>query len=416
MMSIQDLYTDPVPTWPIYDASDVQRVTEFCRILSDPAAIGDALFPCGHTETITELRDAIQGYFDVPHAFCVNSGWAAGFAILSALSPTPGDEWIVNSFAHGQSISAFRLFGVKPVFVDPDHTLNLAPERIEAAITERTKGIWLAHVHGNPCQMEAIAEIAARRRLLLVEDCCQSWGARLNGRLTGTYGDFAFFSFCAPKQISSGNGGCVITRNHDAFRRLVLSSGRQGALYKECFGDEMDAREQLRARGYYAPIEIDGTRYFNDTLNYTLDIAPIEAVVTTNRIRTVDERNRWIIHHVGLFKDRLAGVPIRFAGAYKGAAPVYMRLDVHIDFAGLGIDRKAFIQTCKDGGIGGEFDTPPEYLPSVSRLGGAEKRFADGNWLSLTSYKWCTPAATRGVGQIADVLKEALRLCQIQTH
>lgn len=415
-MSIQDLYTDPVPTWPIYDASDVQCVTDFCRILADPAAIGDALFPCGHTETIAALRGAIQGYFDVPHVFCVNSGWSAGFAILSALSPAPGDEWIVNSFAHGQSISAFRLFDIKPVFADPDHTLNLSPERIEAAITERTKGIWAVHVHGNPCHMEAIVEIAARHQLLLVEDCCQSWGSRFRGRLTGTFGDFAFFSFCAPKQISSGNGGCVITRSRDAFRRLVLSSGRQGALYKECFGDEMDAREQLRARGYYAPIEIDGHRYYNDTLNYTLDIAPIEAVVTTNRIRSVEERNRSIVRNVAMFKERLAGTPFSFAGEYEGASPVYMRLDVHLDFTALGIDRREFIRLCKEGGIGGEFDTPPEYLPSVSRLGGVDRRFADWNWLSLTSYKWCTPAATRGVGQIADVLKEALRLCQAQTR
>lgn len=412
-MERRPIYTRPVPPWPIYDASDVRCVRDLCGVLSDPATIGDALFPSGQTGPIAALCEAIRGYFGVPYAFCVNSGWSAGLAILCALQPEPGDRWIVGSYAHGQGISAFRLFGVEPVFVDPDDTLNLDPDRIESRIDGRTRGIWVTHVHGNPCRMDAISEIARRHGLLLVEDGCQSWGARYGGRLVGTFGNLAFFSFCAPKQISSGNGGCVITPDRDLFRRVVLAAGRQGAAFQECFGSPMDARENLRARGYYEPVEIGDRSFYSDTLTFTLDIAPIEAAVAANKILGVDARNAEIVRHAALFRDTLAGEPVTFSRAYPEASPVHMRLDLHVGFAELGVDRRAFIRFCKEEGIGAEIESPPEHLPSVKRMGGGPRTFDDRGWLSLASYRWYSPEATPGVLQIAEVLRQGLRACRL---
>ncbi|HEX6201514.1 MAG TPA: aminotransferase class I/II-fold pyridoxal phosphate-dependent enzyme [Thermoanaerobaculia bacterium] len=406
------IYSDPVPPWPIYDAADLAAVAETASRLADPARIGDGLYPAGHTDVVGELCAAVRDYFGVPHVFATNSGWSAGFAILNALDLPRGDRIVVNGFAHGQSVSAFRLFGLEPVFVDPDATLNLDPERIEDRIDGRTRALWITHVHGNPCRMDAIVEIARRRGLLLVEDCCQAWGARFQGRPVGTFGDYAFFSFCAPKQVAAGNGGCVLAGDGERFRRLVLASGRQGPIFERCFGVEMRARNELRSRGYYPPVVVDGHRCFSDSVTFSLDIAPLEAAVAIGKIRGVDRRNAEVVRHVALFRRLLTSDLVRYPAVYDGASPVFLRLDLAIDFRRLPAGRRRFIELCHRAGLGREIDSPPEYLPAVHRLGGGPKRFADEDLLTLASYKWYSPAATAGVEQIARALAEVLELCR----
>jgi dTDP-4-amino-4,6-dideoxygalactose transaminase len=406
------IYADPVPPWPIYDAADLAAVEATAARLADPARIGDGLYPAGHTDVVGDLCAAVRDYFGVPHVFATGSGWSAGFAILAALDLPRGDRVVANAFAHGQSVSAFRLFGVEPAFVDPDATLNLDPDRIEEAIDDRTRALWVTHVHGNPCRMDAIVEIARRRGLVLVEDCCQAWGARFGGRPVGTFGDYAFFSFCSPKQVAAGNGGCVVTPDPERFRRLVLAAGRQGPIFERSFGVEMRARDELRSRGYYPPVVVDGHRCFSDSLTFSLDIAPLEAAVAASKIRGVDRRNAEIARHVERFRRLLATDLVRLPAVYDGASPVWLRLDLAIDFGRLPAGRRRFIELCHRAGLGREIDSPPEYLPAVHRLGAGPKRFADEDLLSLASYKWYSPAATAGVDQIARALGEILELCR----
>jgi dTDP-4-amino-4,6-dideoxygalactose transaminase len=142
-------------------------------------------------------------------------------AILADLAP--GDEVIMPSFTFVSTANAVVLRGAVPVFVDirPD-TLNLDERLVEAAMTPRTKAIFVVHYGGVCAEMDVFSDIAARHRLLLVEDAAQALLATYRGRLAGTLGDVACFSFHASKNIVSGEGGALVTDRDDLAERAAV--------------------------------------------------------------------------------------------------------------------------------------------------------------------------------------------------
>jgi CDP-6-deoxy-D-xylo-4-hexulose-3-dehydrase len=155
-------------------------------------------------------------------AHLVNSGSSANLVAISALtSPRlgqqrlrPGAEVITAAAGFPTTVNPIVQNGLVPVFVDVDlGTYNASPEAIEAAIGPRTRAIMLAHTLGNPFQADRIAALAREHDLWLVEDNCDGLGSTYRGRLTGTFGDFATASFYPAHHITTGEGGCVVTRN-----------------------------------------------------------------------------------------------------------------------------------------------------------------------------------------------------------
>lgn len=189
-------------------------------------------------ENVRLFEEAWRARFDYREAVSASSGTAAVFTALAALherGATWGDEVIVPALGFVATANAVLAAGFRPVFVDiRRETLNLDPDRIEAAITARTRAIAVVHTMGKPCDMDAVLGIAKRRGLRVVEDACEAHGAKHRGRYVGAIGDAGAFSFYAAHLVCTGEGGMVVTDDPDFARilRSVRSHGRpDGTLY-----------------------------------------------------------------------------------------------------------------------------------------------------------------------------------------
>jgi perosamine synthetase len=182
---------------------------------------------------LEEFEWAIDQYLRVSNAVAVNSGTAALHLCIRALGIGEGDEVIVPSFAFIAVANAVQYERAIPVFVDiePD-TLNLDPRCVEAAITPHTKAIVVVHTFGCPADMDAILEIARRHQLRVIEDACEAIGAEYKGNKVGTLGDIGVFAFYPNKQITTGEGGAVVTQN-SGIASLVRELRNQGRDYRE---------------------------------------------------------------------------------------------------------------------------------------------------------------------------------------
>ena len=177
---------------------------------------------------LEEFEHAIAQYAGASHAVAVSSGTSALHLCIRGLGIGEGDEVIVPSFAFIAVANAVRYERAVPVFVDIDpETLNLDPNRIEAAITPRTRAILVVHTFGCPAEMSAILEIAKRHHLFVIEDACEAMGAEYDGRKVGALGDAGVFGFYPNKQITTGEGGAIVTNNPE-LAALVRSLRNQG--------------------------------------------------------------------------------------------------------------------------------------------------------------------------------------------
>ena len=164
---------------------------------------------------------AFAEYIGAPHAVAVSSGTAGLHLCIRALDICEGDEVIVPSFTFIAAANAIRYERATPVFVDIDaESLNLSPASIEASITPRTRAILAVHTFGRPAEMDAILDIARRHKLLVIEDACEAIGAEYNGRKAGSFGDAAVFAFYPNKQITTGEGGMVVTCRLELAKRI----------------------------------------------------------------------------------------------------------------------------------------------------------------------------------------------------
>jgi dTDP-4-amino-4,6-dideoxygalactose transaminase len=158
-------------------------------------------------------------YSGVPYCVATSSGTGALLCCLAALGIGPGDEVIVPGYTFIASISAIILSGAIPVLAEIDESLTLDPTRIEEKISPRTKAIMPVHMLGNPCDMDAIMQIATARQLLVIEDCCQAAGAEYRGKKVGAFGHISAFSLNTYKTISAGDGGMVISQDQTLYKR-----------------------------------------------------------------------------------------------------------------------------------------------------------------------------------------------------
>lgn len=170
-------------------------------------------------------------WFGVRHALLVNSGSSANLVALSALtSPKlreralrPGDEVIGVAGGFPTTVNPIIQNGMTPVFVDMHiPTYNIDASMLEAALSDKTRAIMLAHTLGNPFNLEVVSEFAKKHNLWLIEDCCDAVGATYNGEHVGTFGHIATVSFYPAHHITMGEGGCVLTKSPQ-LKKLIES-------------------------------------------------------------------------------------------------------------------------------------------------------------------------------------------------
>lgn len=188
-------------------------------------------------------------FIGVKHCVGLASGLDALWISLRLLGIGEGDEVIVCSNAYIACVMAITVNRATPVFVEPDEYLNLDAARIEEAITPRTKAILAVHLYGQTCDMHAVTDIAKRHGLMLVEDCAQSHGNHWNGKVAGSFGDAACFSFYPSKGCGAfGDAGCMVTDNDDLAQtcRIFRNYGSEKRYYNRMIGansrlDELQA-------------------------------------------------------------------------------------------------------------------------------------------------------------------------------
>ncbi len=180
---------------------------------------------------VAEFEQAFARYLGVREAVATSSGTTALQVALEACGIGPGDVVVTTPFTFAATSNAVLHAGARPVFADVDpRTGNLDPQAAEDAVRRhRARAILCVHLYGMPCDMDALVEIAARHGVLLLEDCAQAHGARYRDRPVGTFGAAAIFSFYPSKNMTTGEGGMVVTDDPQvaARARLLVNVGQR---------------------------------------------------------------------------------------------------------------------------------------------------------------------------------------------
>jgi perosamine synthetase len=175
-----------------------------------------------------EFEGAFTDYIGRKRAVAVNSGTSGLFLCAKALGIGEGDEVITTPFTFIASATSMMMAGAKPVFVDIEpESLNIDTSKIEEKINDKTKAILPVEVFGSPVGIEKVCEIAARHKLPVIEDSCEALGSQLNGKKTGTFGTMSLFAFYPNKQMTTGEGGIILT-DDDELADMCESLRNQG--------------------------------------------------------------------------------------------------------------------------------------------------------------------------------------------
>jgi perosamine synthetase len=204
--------TAPFPERAPFDEREVALVSQAIR--------SQNLFGLGGP-MVTEFERRFAALYGADLAVASTSGTAAIHIAIGAINPEPGDEIITAPITDGGTIVPILYQNAIPVFADIDRTYNMDPASVERQITPRTKAILVVHLFGNPCDMDAMVDIARRHGLWLIEDCSQAHQTTYKGRLLGTLGDVGCFSLQQSKHMTTGDGGVTITNNLALANRLI---------------------------------------------------------------------------------------------------------------------------------------------------------------------------------------------------
>lgn len=179
------------------------------------------------------FEKAFAEYCDSKYCVGVGNGLDSLFLALKAMGIKEGDEVIVPSNTYIATALAVTYTGATPIFVEPDiRTFNIDPTKIEAAITDKTKAIMPVHLYGQACDMDPIMEVAKKYNLYVVEDCAQAHGAKYKGKVIGSFGGAAGFSFYPGKNLGAlGDAGATVTNNEELAKK-VRALGNYGSDYK----------------------------------------------------------------------------------------------------------------------------------------------------------------------------------------
>jgi len=252
---------------------------DFLRKMEDIMSRGDFILG----QEVKDFEREFAEYCGVNYAVGLNSGTDALLLSLKALGIGCGDEVIVPVFTFIATSFAVNLAGAKPVFADIDEkTYNIDPERIEKAITKRTKAIIPVHLFGLCANMPEILKIARKHNLKVVEDAAQAHGAKIKGRVSGSMGDLGCFSFYPTKNLSAfGDAGMVTANSKSLYKKLL----------------------QLRDCGR------SKKRYLHNIVGYNSRLDNAQACYLRLKLRKLNKWTNLRIRNAGIYSNLLNGTP-----------------------------------------------------------------------------------------------------------
>ena len=239
-----------------------------------------------------QFEKEFADFLGVKHCLLTNSGSSANLLAISALtSPTlgnkqlkPGDEVITLAAGFPTTVNPIIQNNLIPVFVDVKlGTYNIMCDKIEDAISDKTKAIFMAHTMGNPFNLDAVMEIAQKHDLWVIEDNCDALGSKYNGKYTGTFGHIATFSFYPPHHMTMGEGGALIT-NDTQLKRLIESFRDWG---RDCWcgsGCDNSCGKRFEWQLGELPYGYDH-KYIYSHIGYNLKVTDMQAAVGVAQLK-----------------------------------------------------------------------------------------------------------------------------------
>ena len=243
-----------------------------------------------------EFETQLAKRLNVAHALTTNSGSSANLLALSSLTShylrgealKPGDEVITVATGFPTTVNPSLQYGLVPVFVDVDiPTYNIKPEMIEAAVTDKTRAIMVAHTLGNPFDLGEVMRVAKKYQLWVVEDCCDALGARYDGKGVGTFGDIGTLSFYPAHHITMGEGGAVFT-DKPRLKRVIESMRDWG---RDCWcapGQDNTCGKRFARKLGSLPRGYDH-KYTYSHAGYNLKITDMQAAVGLAQLGHLDD-------------------------------------------------------------------------------------------------------------------------------
>lgn len=299
---------------------------------------------------VEAFETEFQALVDGRHCVAVNAGTSALHLGLLAGGVEAGDEVIVPSFTFAATANAVRLCRAVPIFVDIDpHTFCLDSAAVAAAVTSRTTAIMPVHLYGHPAAMDRLTEIGERHDLLILEDAAQAHGAALHGQTVGTWGRVAAFSFYPTKNMTTGEGGMIVTDDDDIARsaRLLRNQGMESA-------------------------------YQNEVVGFNARMTDVAAAIGRVQLQKLDGWNGARRARAAQFDETLQGVTA--PAVAEGAVHVYHQYTVRTP------ERDTLWQSLRDGGVGAAvyYPVPVHRLaPFASHVNLPETERAAAEVLSL---------------------------------
>jgi len=261
-----------------------------------------------------ELEEDFARFLGVKHAIATSSGTTALWAAVASLGLNHGDKVFTTPFSFMSTVSVLLANSLVPAYVDIDPvTFNMDPEKLRQAIKEypETRGLIIVHLYGLAANMEAIRQIASENHLVVIEDCAQAHGARVGDRMVGTLGDLGAFSFYGTKNITTGEGGMVVTDNDFLADRvrMIINHGQKERYYHETLGYNFRMSnvhaaigvEQLKKLAVFTEKRRANARYLTAHIRNPRVVLPEEPpgyyhVYHQYTVRIIDSRENFIKH------------------------------------------------------------------------------------------------------------------------
>lgn len=297
---------------------------------------------------VERFESDFKAYKNAAYSVAVSSCTAALHLSILAAGIGPGDQVITTAMTFCATVNAIIHAGATPILVDVDPaTMNMDPAQVETVITPKTRAILPVHFAGRSCEMDALCEIAARHGLKLIEDCAHAIETEYKNQKAGTFGEFGCFSFYVTKNVVTGEGGAVLTRNEEDAGRIKIL-----ALH----GMSKDAWKRFSDAGYkhYQVVEC-GYKYNMMDLQAAIGIHQL-ARVEQNWLRRQQIWNRY----QQAFADLPIAIPLDPEPDTRHAYHLYT---VFIDEAQTSISRDAFLDamTAENIGVGVHYLSIPEH-------------------------------------------------------
>jgi len=300
-----------------------------------------------------DFESAFASYTGAKHALAVTNATAALHMACMAIDLKPGDEVIVPSLTFVASANSIRYTGAIPVFADitSETNFNISPDAVEALITERTRAIMPVHFGGYACDMPCILELAHKYNLKVIEDAAHAAGSWLESRHLGTWGDIGCFSFFSNKNMTTGEGGMVITNDDTLFEKLRLLRSHG-----------MTTLTWDRHKGHAWSYDVVDLGY-----NYRID--EIRAALGTVQLSKLERNNERRRHLTQIYRDLLQELPqisVPFSD-HPGITSAHI-MPILLP---LGSNRVEFMENMKSQGIQTSIHYPPIHkFTSYQEFGG----------------------------------------------